>query len=77
LKLELNTYIKTNSEGQLVWSRMLGGPNRDRLSSVAPTTDGGYILAGETTSFGAGGLDAWLIKVDSEGSIVRVPRHGS
>ena len=56
---------------------MLGGPNRDRLSSVAPTTDGGYILAGETTSFGAGGLDAWLIKVDSEGSIVRVPRHGS
>jgi len=65
--------IKTDSEGRAVWSRIFGGANRDHLPSVEPAIDGGYILAGETSSFGAGGLDAWLIKVDSEGNIVRLP----
>jgi hypothetical protein len=43
-----------------------GGPDDDRVRSMAQTQDGGYILAGETDSLG--GSDAWLIKVDSEGN---------
>jgi hypothetical protein len=38
--------------------------------SVQPTADGGYIVAGATNSFGAGGSDAWVLKLDASGSII-------
>jgi len=42
----------------------------DSINSIYPTYDGGYILAGETESFGKGGSDAWLIKIDFDGNEV-------
>lgn len=46
-----------------------GGPNDEVAYSILQTSDGGYVLAGYTGSFGAGGLDVWLIKVDSSGQM--------
>src|SRR5690606_28459881 len=43
-----------------------GGTNADDAQSVQQTSDGGYILCGSTQSYGAGGSDAWLIKVDDK-----------
>ncbi len=60
--------IKTNAAGNQEWSRTLGGISNDRGYSVQVTSDGGYIIAGHTSSFGAGGWDAYLIKTDAAGN---------
>ncbi len=60
--------LKTNANGDSLWSRTYGGAARDLFQSGAPTSDGGYILAGTTESFGAGGWDFWLVKTDANGN---------
>ena len=62
--------VKTDSDGNKEWDKAFGGYNRDNAHSVQQTTDGGYILAGDTSSYGAGGDDFWLVKTDSNGNKV-------
>jgi hypothetical protein len=53
----------------VMWSRTYGGASRDRVFSIVKTTDGGFALAGDTFSFGAGSSDAWLVKTDELGNM--------
>ncbi len=60
--------LKTNNLGELVWSKIIGGSAYDFAYSVYPTSDKGYIVTGETKSFGAGNYDIWLLKFKSNPS---------
>lgn len=64
--------IKADSEGNELWAKNFGSGwirKYDSFSSVQETPDGGFIMAGITTSFSSSNMgDGWMVKVDSEGN---------
>ncbi len=62
--------VRTNSAGVPLWQRTIGGPEDDVGYSVQVLPDGGYIVAGYTKSFGHGGKDVYLVRVDAAGDTV-------
>ncbi len=61
---------KVNANGTTGWGSVLGGTEEDIAFSVVLTEDGGFAIAGQTKSFGAGLSDMWLVKLDSDGNFV-------
>lgn len=69
--------IKTDGGGNPLWDKRYGGYKEDRLWSIRQTPDGGFLLGGESlsgiggdkTGPSRGGMDFWVIKIDSNGNI--------
>lgn len=59
--------VKTDSDGVAHWDKIYGGTDSERGYALIQTADGGFALAGNTQSYGAGELDCWLVKTDSNG----------
>ena len=60
--------FKTDVNGTVLWAKTFGGTVYEDANSIEKTNDGGYIIAGSTTSFGAGGYDVYVIKTDASGN---------
>lgn len=67
--------VKLSATGALQWQQSLGGTGAEYAGAIRQTTDGGYIMAGTTysndgqVSGNHGGGDAWIVKLDGEGSL--------
>ncbi|MEM3402282.1 MAG: hypothetical protein QXH08_03540 [Candidatus Hadarchaeales archaeon] len=61
--------IKTDRFGDEEWSKTYPGSERDAGYSIIQTADGGYAVAGFTSSKGNGGKDAWLLKINAWGNV--------
>lgn len=74
--------LKTNAQGDEEWQKKFGGSEYESVHSIINTNDGGYILAGSTSSndgdvtfqFGLG--DVWIIKIDSLGNLLWQKTYG-
>lgn len=69
--------IKTNANGDTLWSKSYGGIQDDWPWQVHQTSDGGYIIIGETLSFGVGNGDVYLVKTDVSGNILWTKAYGN
>ncbi len=68
--------VKADSLGNAQWNKTYGGTTDDYANDLVQTSDGGYVLTGETGSFGAGGGDSWLVKTDSAGNMMWNKTYG-
>lgn len=62
--------IKLDKNGNNVWDRTFGGTSEDWANSIIQTKDRGYMVAGWTSSMGAGKTDVWIIKLNKRGDLV-------
>lgn len=60
--------VKTDSDGVLQWDQTYGRWGAEGASSLIQTLDGGFAIAGYTTSYGAGDFDMFLVKTDKDGN---------
>ncbi len=68
-------FLNCIAQPSIQWAKCLGGTSDDLSRSIVQTSDGGYIVAGETSSINGdvtglhGGMDGWVVKLSSSGSI--------
>ncbi len=75
--------LKLDKCGNIQWQKSFGGSNYESARDIIQTTDGGYIVAGETNSTdggvisGYGGTkDIWILKLDAAGNLIWQKRYG-
>lgn len=68
--------VKTDSIGNVMWSKAYGGIGEDFCEFAQQTSDGGYVIIGSTWSFGSGMDDIYLVKTDSLGNILFTKSYG-
>jgi hypothetical protein len=59
--------IRTNADGDTLWTRTYGGPGYDNTTDVHVLDDGGFIFAGVTTERTGADMDMWLVRTDMNG----------
>ena len=69
--------IKTDPSGNIIWAKVYPGYVEDWARFAVETSDGGFIISGDTKSYGLGGTqDIYLIKTDSIGNVEWAKAYG-
>lgn len=68
--------IKTNNNGETIWTKNYGGSDWEFAYSIEQTSDEGYIIAGGTYGFGKGNEDMYLVKINSIGDTLWTKTYG-
>jgi len=69
-------FIRTDAGGDTLWTRAHGGWGKDEAYGITAMADGGYVATGYTESYGAGGRDIWLLRLDAAGDTVWTRTYG-
>lgn len=68
--------IRTDNNGDTLWTRSVGGIDGDYCHAIDTTFDGDFIITGYTQSFGAGQADAYIMKLNSSGDVLWFKTYG-
>ena len=69
--------LMVNPDATLDWAKTIGGTQHDSAFSVFRASDGGYVFAGVTNSYGAGYLDFMVVKLSASGNLQWARTFGS
>lgn len=69
--------LKTDSKGNHVWNKTIGGPEYDTAYAIQPCTDSCYVITGSTEISGPMSNEAFLLKIDSEGNTIWMKTYGN
>ncbi|MEO0146033.1 MAG: hypothetical protein ABIM19_04280 [candidate division WOR-3 bacterium] len=62
--------VKLDGSGNLVWAKTYGGPGDDGPEGILQTSDYGYLVWGGTGSWGPGGGDLLVMRLDNSGNLI-------
>jgi hypothetical protein len=65
-----------DSSGNGIWAKHYGGTSNDHFISLSMMPDSGFIILGNTTSFGSGNSDCWLLRTDRYGNTLWTKTYG-
>src|SRR6266478_2537796 len=65
-----------STSAQVTFEKTYGGPGSDIGLSVQQTSDGGYVIVGQTQSYGAGSWDVYVVKTNSSGDTLWTKTYG-
>jgi hypothetical protein len=69
-------FSASNSLGQITFQKTIGGISNEGGSTIVEAHDGGYVVSGNTSSYGAGSADIYLVKIDSLGNVIWTKTFG-
>jgi gliding motility-associated-like protein len=76
--------VKLDFDGNVLWQRIYGGDQDDRLWAIIPTADGGFLaggyshssVSGDKTQPSYGDMDVWIMKLDAQGQLLWEKAYG-
>lgn len=68
--------MKTDPMGAILWNKLYGGTKKDTPKRIISTTDGGYVLASTSRSFGWINPDMWILKLNASGDTLWTNHFG-